>query len=225
MRRRRLESATAVITAGRNIGNVHKLRHLASMGVVLTLILAELAVLGLPSAAQAGPVKPTVSSFAVTPTSLGYLGGSVTLSAQVTNAISCLFTSNQPGITGLPATIPCSSGTVTDAEVGVPANSGKRTIKYRLHLSVTGAKTVHAKAVSLVVSPAAPSQRTTHARQGDSRLWGSRRHLDTRASRGRLSGRRLHRDRHRSKSLCPSNLHRSNHLLRDRAQTMEGRTR
>lgn len=153
MRRRRLNSAIALKTARRKIGNVHKLHRLASVGAVLTLIFAGLAVLGLPPVAQAGPVKPTVSSFAVTPSALTFAGGSVTLSAQVTNAASCLFTSTKAGITGLPATVPCSNGTVTD-DVGVPVNSGKRTTRYRLHLSVTSVKTVHAQAVSIFVSAA-----------------------------------------------------------------------
>ena len=151
MRRRHLNSAITVKAARRKIGNIPELLRLASVGAALALIFAGLAVLGLPSVAQAGPVKPTVSSFTVTPSALNSAGGSVTLSAQVTNAASCLFTSNKLGITGLPATVPCSNGTVTDV-VSVPANSGKRTTKYRLHLLVTGARTVNAKAVSLFVS-------------------------------------------------------------------------
>jgi alpha-tubulin suppressor-like RCC1 family protein len=36
--------------------------------------------------------------------------------------------------------------------VGVPADSGKRAVEYRFHLSVTGTKTVNAKAVTLTVA-------------------------------------------------------------------------
>ena len=123
------------------------------VGAVM-LFVGTLCIYALPQSALATtmrPVKPTVSSFAVTPSSLNSAGGSVTLSAQVTSATSCLFMSKKPGITGLPATVPCSNGTVTDV-VSVPANLGKRTTRYRLHLSVTGAKTVNAQAVSLFVS-------------------------------------------------------------------------
>ena len=151
MRRRRLKSAIAVKTARGTTGNGHKLLRPVSVGGVLALLFAGQGMLGRPPVAQAGPVKPAVSSFTVTPSVLDSAGGSVTLSAQVTNATSCLFTVNKPGITGLPATVPCSTGAVTDT-VSVPANSGKRTTKYRLRLSVTGAKTVHAKAISLLVS-------------------------------------------------------------------------
>ena len=147
MRRRRLKYPTNTVkTAGRKTGNVRKLLRLASVGAVLT----GLAVLGLPSVAQAKPVKPTVSSFAVTPTSLSPSGGSVTLSAQVTSAASCVFSSNRI-VTELPVTTPCSNGTVTEV-VSIPANARNRAVTYKLHLSVTGTKTVNAKAVTLTVA-------------------------------------------------------------------------
>lgn len=74
MSRRRLNSTIAVKTARRKIGGVHQLLRLASAGAVLTLIFTGLAVLGSLPAAQAGPVKPTVSSFAVTPSALNFQG-------------------------------------------------------------------------------------------------------------------------------------------------------
>jgi len=90
----------------------------------------------------ANPAKPTVSSFAATPPSLGSSGGAVTLSANVTNATSCTFTSNKP-VVGLPATLPCSNGTV-DENVNVPTNTGMKAITYKFKLAVAGTKTVHA---------------------------------------------------------------------------------
>jgi regulator of chromosome condensation (RCC1) repeat-containing protein/Regulator of Chromosome Condensation (RCC1) repeat protein len=121
-----------------------------ALGAVVLLTLPGLAVFGLPSVAQAGPIKPTVSSFAATPSSLSPLGGMVTLSAQVTNATNCVFSSNRI-VTGLPATIPCSNGTVT-AAVSLPPSSSKRPTPYRFHLSVIGAKTITAPAVTLAVA-------------------------------------------------------------------------
>jgi alpha-tubulin suppressor-like RCC1 family protein len=154
MRRRRLEdkSLVPVTPARQGKGKVHKLLRLVSVGVVLTLTLTGLAVLGSTSASQASvrPVNPTVSSFTVTPSSLNAPGGPITLSAQVANATSCVFSSNRV-VPGLPATSPCSNGTVTD-EVIVPANLRKRADRYSFHLSVTGAKTVKARPIELTVA-------------------------------------------------------------------------
>jgi hypothetical protein len=77
MRRRRLKCAIVVKTVRRKIANIHELLRLASVGAALTLIFAGLAVLGFPSVAQAGPVKPTVSSFTcgtVCPQFCGWVG-------------------------------------------------------------------------------------------------------------------------------------------------------
>ncbi len=134
-----------------------RLPGVSAVGAVV-LFVGTLSIASVPQSAAAGrvrPVKPAVSSFAVTPSTLSDAGGSVTMSAQVTNATSCLFTANKPGITGLPALVPCSNGTVTEV-VSALANNGKKTAKYRLHLSVTGVKTVHAKSVSLVVTTEPP---------------------------------------------------------------------
>ena len=115
------------------------------------LIVGVLCISSLPQSAAATtePAKPTASSFAVTPSSLGPLGGSVTLSAAVTNATSCAFSSNKV-VSGLPATIPCSNGNVTEV-VAVPANSSKKSMAYRFDLRVMGAKTVRTMAVKLTV--------------------------------------------------------------------------
>jgi hypothetical protein len=91
----------------------------------------------------AKPAKPTVSSFAATPASLGSSGGAVTLSANVTNATSCTFTSNKP-VVGTPATLPCSNGAINE-NVTVRADAGTHAITYKFKLAVTGTKTVHAR--------------------------------------------------------------------------------
>lgn len=92
---------------------------------------------------------PTVSDFTVTPATLYDVGGPVTLSADITNATSCTFSST-PAIPGLPAKVACTSGTVTDSVV-VPPDTGKKDVKRRLSLEVTGSKRVKATPVTVTV--------------------------------------------------------------------------
>jgi hypothetical protein len=95
------------------------------------------------AASGAQLAKPTVSSLIATPSSLGSSGGGLTLSASVSDATSCTFSSNKP-VVGLPATLPCSNGPI-DESVTVPANAGFSPITYKFKLAVTGTKTVKAK--------------------------------------------------------------------------------
>jgi hypothetical protein len=104
---------------------------LSASGVTCALLLA------MAAAAGAKAPKPSVTAFAVTPSSVTTHNGWVTLSATVTNASSCAF-SAKPAVSSLPAAVPCSTGAVTEV-VDLPANSGKRTTKYSFHLLVTGA--------------------------------------------------------------------------------------
>ena len=106
---------------------------------------------------KATPVKitvgvgppPTVTDFNANPSTLASTGGTVTLSAQVTNAKTCDFSST-PAITGLPSTVSCSSGTVTK-QVTVPANVETESVVYTFGLSVTGKTTVAAKATTVTI--------------------------------------------------------------------------
>jgi alpha-tubulin suppressor-like RCC1 family protein len=120
-------------------------RHLFGVGAAVVLVGA---IVIIPTAGVAGaapkPPKPKVSGFAASPAALYDNGGPVLLSANVTNATSCVFTSTKP-ITGLPATVACTSGAVSQTVV-LPANAGKKAVKYKFELSVTGTKTVKAKA-------------------------------------------------------------------------------
>ena len=63
------------------------------------------------SQAEAAVTKaaPTVKSFGVTPSSLTFTGGVVTLTAQVTKATKCVF-SSKPTISGMPSTVGLRSG-------------------------------------------------------------------------------------------------------------------
>jgi len=120
----------------------------ARVGVVAAAL--SIGTTGVSAAMGANPDKPTVFSFAATPSSLGSSGGAVSLSANVTNAISCTLTSNKPAV-GLPATLPCSSGTINE-NVTVSANTKVNAITYKFKLAVTGTKTVNAKAEVTVAS-------------------------------------------------------------------------
>jgi outer membrane protein assembly factor BamB len=115
------------------------------------MLCSALVVFGMPSPAAAKPAGTTVSSFAVSPSSLGSQGGEVDLTAHVTDATSCAFSADKP-VNGLPVTTSCSNGTVDDPWIVVPTNSGKASITYRFHLAVTGTKTVGAS-VDLTVAP------------------------------------------------------------------------
>ena len=86
--------------------------------------------------APLGP--PTISSFSASPSSLYKNGGTVTLSANVTSATSCTFTSNK-SVAGLLTSTPCSNGNVSDT-VTIPADTGKKAVTYKFTLAVTGTK-------------------------------------------------------------------------------------
>jgi len=96
-------------------------------------------------AAGAKAIKPTVSALTASPPMLGSSGGSVTLSAAVTNGTTCTFTSNK-AVTGL-TSVPCATGIVSDP-VTLPPNSTKKPALYTLKLKVFGATS--AKAVTRV---------------------------------------------------------------------------
>ena len=100
-----------------------------------------------------GPA-PTVTDFTATPSPLAWTGGSVTLSAQVTDAKTCAFSST-PTIPGLPSTVSCSSGTVTKG-VTVPANGETEDVVYTFRLSVTYASTVTATPTTVTVGASSP---------------------------------------------------------------------
>jgi hypothetical protein len=116
------------------------------MGVLASVVVVgalSIGTTGVAAAMGANPPKPTVSGLVATPPSLSSSGGAVTLSANVTNATSCTFTSNKP-VAGLPATIPCSNGTF-DQNATAPINTRVKAITYKFKLAVTGTKTVHAR--------------------------------------------------------------------------------
>ena len=91
---------------------------------------------------SAAASPPTVADFDASPATISSDGGTVTLSATVSSATNCSFTSNSGSVSGL-ADVPCSDGSVTDT-VNVPANPGKRVLNYKFEIAVMGTKTVRA---------------------------------------------------------------------------------
>jgi alpha-tubulin suppressor-like RCC1 family protein len=133
------------------LGGRSRTFRLASLGIGLTVSLVVLGGFAPASEswASAKPAKLAVLHFAATPYALASSGGSVTLSAQVANATSCVF-SSKPVATGLPATVACSSGTVTE-NVVVPANTGGKAARYTFYLSVSGSRTIEARPLKFTV--------------------------------------------------------------------------
>jgi len=124
--------------------------------VIATSVLLALAVgLVAPSrvgAAVAKPPPPTVNSFTASPISAyGYLGGPVTLTASVTNAVTCTLSANH-FVSGLPATVDCSSGTVSEA-LTLPARPAAKPNPYiyKFKLRAVGSKAATGK-VSVTVA-------------------------------------------------------------------------
>jgi PKD repeat protein len=96
---------------------------------------------------------PTVSDFSSSPSPVASTGGQATLSADVSNAIDCTFSSRSASVSGLPVTVPCSVGTVS-ANVTVPANRRTRTVSYKVKLVVHGhRRRTKANTVIIVARP------------------------------------------------------------------------
>ena len=95
------------------------------------------------------PTAPVIFNFTDTPVSVGPAGGSVTISAQVTEATTCTLSST-PALSGLPKTVSCSSGTLS-VPVTIPANTTTSLVGYAFSLSATGPiGTTTANPISLV---------------------------------------------------------------------------
>ena len=78
----------------------------------------------------------------------------MTLSANVSNTTSCVF-SVTPALTGLPATVSCTSG-AGSVHVTVPANALATPKTYAFELSAVGTKTVKAPAAVTVAGTSGP---------------------------------------------------------------------
>jgi hypothetical protein len=135
--------------AGTHVGGF---RFLASSTIV-ALLVGGLAAFGADSVAGASTADAAVSSFKAAPLSLASSGGQVKLTAQVTGATSCAFSST-PTIAGLPVSVACSNGKV-NTTVTVPASVATVEETYSFKLSVAGASGPMTKATPVAVTVAA----------------------------------------------------------------------
>ena len=110
------------------------LRRWTCIGAIVSFVMTGLVVLGPGSAA--GGANAMISSFAVSPPSLAWTGGTVKLSATVTNATLCKFKST-PTTAGLPVSLACSNGEVK-VKVTLGANEQTNAETYVFKLVVTG---------------------------------------------------------------------------------------
>ena len=129
----------------------------------LLALVPLLGVLGIGfTASSAEAVKgsnPTITGLSATPGTLYNNGGIVTLSATVSNATTCTFTSTK-AVTGLTSG-PCSPRSVGDRvplrdTVVLPPNTTKNVVPYKFGLIVTGTKTVKTRRVTVTVGIGPP---------------------------------------------------------------------
>ena len=127
---------------------------LAIRGGRWAMLAAATGLLAAPAAY--GAAKPVITGLAATPSTVAS-GGTITVSASVSEATGCTLSANKP-VTGLPATFSCESGTV-DREVVMPQNLGKKAAKYKLSLVAVGpgGNSKKAKLTVLVGTPSAQS--------------------------------------------------------------------
>ena len=109
--------------------------------VAAALVLAAGAVWSTTAAAKTPtvpkPPKPTIAGLSAAPSAVAGPSGYVHLSAESTGATSCTFTTTTSGVTFTPASVACSSGTVTST-LFVPENTGKKSVKVHVALAATG---------------------------------------------------------------------------------------
>ena len=123
--------------------------------VVVMLVGIMLATLFTTAPAGAIVIKPTATGFVSSTTTLYKTGGTITLSATVANAATCVFTSNKV-IAGMPFVATPCNGLVTH-DVSLPVNAGKHAAVYSFKLLATGARTTYAKpGVKVTVSTQLP---------------------------------------------------------------------
>jgi alpha-tubulin suppressor-like RCC1 family protein len=105
--------------------------------LAVAVSVAALCLFGFTAGAFARAGKPVISKFGGSVTVPS--GGTATVSAIVSGASSCTITSSKP-VAGLPATLACSSGTVSRT-LTMPINIARKPAKYKLTLVATGGGT------------------------------------------------------------------------------------
>jgi hypothetical protein len=103
---------------------------------------------------------PNLSSFTPSASTLSFTGGTVTLTAQATRAVTYMFTAS-PGITGLPAAVNTTSGTAR-VTVDLPHNGSSTAKTYTFTVTATGPYGGQAtRSVNVVVNPPPPVNATS----------------------------------------------------------------
>lgn len=118
---------------------------------------------GSQTASAAASAKPVVTSFsaeavnpngyeelASSPLTLYSGGGLIRLVAHMTGGAVCTFSSNH-SLAGMPYSVPCTTFAASLA-LAVPANTGRRDMRYKFKLRVIGQATAHAVPLDVVVS-------------------------------------------------------------------------
>lgn len=111
--------------------------------------------------AQAATPKPAISHYAASPSALAYTGGSVMLSADVTGASLCTFSTTASNVSGLPTTVTCDKGTAS-AIATVAANSTPRAEKIIIKLTALGSEAESSATTAVTVDPAPPKPRVSN---------------------------------------------------------------
>lgn len=106
--------------------------------------------LGVPAYASA---KPVITGLEATP-SIVAPGGTVTVSATVSEATECTISANK-AVAGLPVAFSCESASVS-REVVMPQNSKQKAAKYKLTLSAKGTAGKTKAHATVYVNPFAP---------------------------------------------------------------------
>jgi len=103
--------------------------------LLVALLLTNIVTFGIEASA-ASSTKPTVNGFKVFPSTVSTSGGSVLLTARVTNATRCIITV-KPVVSGVSYNKPCSSGNIS-YRLSLPGNTTNSNIAYSFRLLVTG---------------------------------------------------------------------------------------
>jgi alpha-tubulin suppressor-like RCC1 family protein len=129
------------------------MRTLRILTLIGVMVLGSIWALPLEQAQARGVPKPKIASLTVAPARVGALFGSSTISATVSSAASCQFSSIPALLQGIGG-VGCSGGTVSQ-KLTFPENSSAKAIVYRITLTATGPGGLHAKSISVKVLPGA----------------------------------------------------------------------
>ncbi len=122
---------------------------------ILAVGLTVFGALGAVTSTPAGAYtpRPRITGITRTPSTITAAGGSSTISATFVNTESCTI-SSKPTFPGLPVTTYCVGGSISQT-VYPPLNALKRTVRYRITLSISGDGGTTHGARTLKVKPGA----------------------------------------------------------------------